>query len=212
MDKIATLVKEAEVRGVLAGLADAGHLKIASAEELEAFTEAVSGLLPDTEYDLNDVLNKTAEVLEYLESGEKLEKEAGEAEEIDQTAVMAAFGELSMMKMAGEIDEEAFAKEASRLTAMLEGAKALASKGTQAAKEIGSGSRIKSLMQSGKSTKARIKEFADNEMKPGKNVTDHLRALRKSTAKEVGKTVGLYGSGAAGAALGGKALYDKYKK
>lgn len=210
MNKIASLVKEAEVRGVLAGLVDGGHLKIASAEDLEALTEVVSGAVEGYDYDLNTILSKTAEVMEALEN-EGQDKEASE-DEVDETAVMAAFGELSMMKMAGEIDEESFEKEAANLKAIMEGAKAGAKSIGGKIKEIATGSRIKPLMDSVKSTKKRVGEFTEAGVKPSQDLLKHLKKVKGSTAKEVGKTVGLYGAAAGATGLGGKALYDKYKK
>ena len=109
MDKLAYLVKEAEVRGVLAGLVDTGHLKVASVEDIDAMAGAVSDMIEGTDYDLDTVLDKTAELIEYLNSDEYAQEEQEKtAGEIDETARMAAFGELSMMKMAGEIDEDSF--------------------------------------------------------------------------------------------------------
>ena len=239
MNKIAELVKEAEVRGVLAALVDGGHLKVASQEEFDALTEVVSASIDGYDHDLNTVLSKTAEVIEYLENGD-FEKEAGEAE-IDETAVMAAFGELSMMKMAGQIDEEAFAKEANKLQALLdfgrkavESTKGAAGRAFAGAKNVGK--EIKDAAVAGQArrghaavgeAKRNISDLSKFDTKSGnafeqalnKGFADKKIPYEQALAKGkrdrligVAKTTGLYGAGAAGTAVGGKALYDKYKK
>jgi hypothetical protein len=55
--------------------------------------------------------------------------EAGDRdEEINETAVMAAMGELAMAKMAGEISDEEFEKEALSIEGLVQGAKGLGKK------------------------------------------------------------------------------------
>ena len=225
MNKIASLVKEAEVRGVLAGLVDGGHLKIASVEDLEALTEVVSGAVEGYDYDLNTILSKTAEVIEYLEN-EGQDKEASE-DEVDETAVMAAFGELSMMKMAGEIDDETFEKEASKLTAVRDALAVAGSKAKGLGKKVLDTATGKNVIKefnnrkaSGQAIKTMEGKFRSAGIKPENLGADHhwnlnmasAKGMRKNDTKnivkEVGKTVGL--AGAAG--VSGKALYDKYKK
>lgn len=144
MEKIASLVKTAEVRGVMACLVDSDLVKVANAEDFDALTEAVSENLSE-DYNLDEVLNKTAEILDAVEaeagSGEQ-EKEASN-EDITEADVYAAYGELSMMKEAGEISEEDFEKEAASLQDLVQGAKNLGGKAyggdvAQVAKSFGS--------------------------------------------------------------------------
>lgn len=242
MDKIATLVKEAEVRGVLAGLVDAGHLKVASYEDLEALTSAVSSCL-DQNYDLDDVLSKTAEVLDYLENEDGIEKEAGE---IDETAVMAAFGELSMMKMAGQIDDETFAAAAEELGFQVKEAGAMADLLTgksggsaKAKKELanfpssfgGAAERanvtpmrgVPTVTKHTKVTKPSVGHTPPPsgkgpsaktlEMGAGSKASRAAKAFALRNPKAVMALKGLGGAAAlAGTAVAGKALYDKYAK
>lgn len=198
MNKIASLVKEAEVRGVLAGLVDGGHLKIASVEDLEALTEAVSGAVEGYDYDLDTILSKTAEVIEAMEDKGQ-DKEASE-DEVDETAVMAAFGELSMMKMAGEIDEDSFEKEASKLKAMLEGAKAV-------------GSKVKAAPGKAKEVAKKVKDTFTGKARDEYAMKGALEDgyLGKLKAKR-NQMIGARAAAAGATGLGGKALYDKYKK
>lgn len=205
MNKIASLVKEAEVRGVLAGLVDGGHLKIASVEDLEALTEAVSGAVEGYDYDLNTILSKTAEVIEAQEN-EGQDKEASE-DEVDETAVMAAFGELSMMKMAGEIDEDSFEKEASKLKAMLEGAKAVGSK------VKGAAAKAKELPGKAKDSAKNFKDTftgkaRDEYAMKGALEDGYLGKLKDKKNQMIGSRALVGGT----ALLGGNALYKKYKK
>ena len=108
MDKIAALAKEAEVRGVLAAYVDQGLLKVASAEGFDALSGAVAQNLSDSGYTIADI----ATVTDQLLAGAGNEKIAAELED---TARMAALGELLMKKMAGEIDTPTFAEEAAYL-------------------------------------------------------------------------------------------------
>ena len=216
MDKIATLVKEAEVRGVLAGLADAGHIKIASAEELEAYTEAVSGLIGDSEYDLDTVLGKTAEVIEYLESGEGIEKEAEEASAgaVDETAAMAAFGELAMQKIAGALDDEAFQTAVGELAELSpEMAKVAAGfgwdgKADTASEGFGAKNKVKGRKL--QDLKGLLKRRAAGEGVKDAAKGVNMKALAKLVRKG-GGTAALYAPAVA-AGIGAKALYNKYKK
>lgn len=112
MDKLA-FVKVAEVSGVVASLAENEIVKIASAEDFDAIVDAVASDLPNS-YGMDDVLAKTAEVMEYLYEngyGYDMEKEAGEFDEQD---ALAYIGELALAKEAGEISEAQFAKEANK--------------------------------------------------------------------------------------------------
>jgi len=129
MDKVA-MVKSAEVRGVLACLVDNELVKVAEEEEFDALAEVVAENLPE-EYTLEDVLDVTGKVMEALEGSEEEEEvveeeeepeevveeePVKEASEADNRAIMAAYGELSMAKEAGEITEDEFIKEANKLT------------------------------------------------------------------------------------------------
>ena len=70
MDKIA-MVKQAEVTGIIAGLVDTGFLKVASDDEFEALTTIVTDNISN-EYDLDDVLLKTAEVNAFLKTADMI--------------------------------------------------------------------------------------------------------------------------------------------
>lgn len=115
--KIAELTKQAEVNGVLAGLVDSGLIEVDTAEDFDKLAELVAGEL-DGEYTMEDVMAKTAEVIDALGAVDEdgLDKEAGEFGDIDETALLAAYGELTLLKEAGEISEEEFVKEAGTLS------------------------------------------------------------------------------------------------
>ena len=138
MDKLA-FVKVAEVSGVVASLAENEIVKIASAEDFDAIVDAVASDLPNS-YGMDDVLAKTAEVMEYLYEngyGDAMEKEAGEFDEQD---ALAYIGELALAKEAGEISEAEFAKEADALAQLIAGQRAPAVTKRNAAKNyVGSG-------------------------------------------------------------------------
>lgn len=118
MDKLA-MVKLAEVNGVIAGLVDEDLVKVASEDEFNALCDLVAENLDD-EYDMEDVLNKTAEVVELAEALEaEMEKEAGEAEEVDVNDILAAYGHLTLLKEAEEVDDQSYEEEAGKLKKML---------------------------------------------------------------------------------------------
>jgi hypothetical protein len=106
MDKIAQL-KHAEVAGVISGLIDGGYIKVASDEDFEALTGAVANSISN-DWDLNEVLDKTAEVMEYA------------SDDMDKTAeeqvhdALADFGYLVLMKEAEEISDEDFIEKAAK--------------------------------------------------------------------------------------------------
>lgn len=113
MDKIAQL-KHAEVAGVISGLIDGGYLKLASDQEFEALTDVVAGSVSD-QWDLNEVLNKTAEVVSYVEDG-GVEKTA-EEEFVD--SALAQYGYLCLAKEAEKISDEDFLKESANVKASI---------------------------------------------------------------------------------------------
>jgi hypothetical protein len=119
MDKLA-MVKLAEVNGVLAGLVDEGLIKISSDEEFDALSELVSDNLDD-EYDMDDILNKTAEVmqaadeLEEMMAGEDMEKSAEELIAEEVTPLLAEYGHLALLKEAEEITDQDYEEETGKL-------------------------------------------------------------------------------------------------
>lgn len=121
MYKIAEMTRDAEVRGVLACFVDGGHLKVASAEDFDVLSDAVSQAIGEEEYSVEKIAAVTDAVLEEAEYA-GTEKTA---EERHDTACMAAMGELLMMKVAGEVDDETFVKEANSLRGLWEGGKDL---------------------------------------------------------------------------------------
>ena len=142
MDKIAKAVRRAEVNGFVAGLIDSGIMKVANEEEAAVVADVIEEHLPE-DYDMEDAMAIAAEVVDALggeaEGGEVVEDEGYEDEdmvveasdrsgEVNETALMAAFGELSMAKMAGEISAEQFEKEAASLQGGINAVRDLASK------------------------------------------------------------------------------------
>ena len=113
MDKLAA-IKMAEVQGVLAALVDAELVKVASEEYFNKLAEVVIENLTD-DYDLNEVLEKTAAIIEAVnaEDAEPMEKEAEELDEVGQA--LRYHHELVLKKEAGEVSEDEFRKEAGRV-------------------------------------------------------------------------------------------------
>ena len=107
MDKLAA-IKMAEVQGVLAALVDAELVKVASEEYFNKLAEVVIENLTD-DYDLNEVLEKTAAIIEAV-NAEPMEKEAEELDEVGQALLY--HHELVLKKEAGEVSDEEFRKEA----------------------------------------------------------------------------------------------------
>ncbi len=62
MDKLAQVVKVAEVRGVTNFLIDTGAIKVASDDEFDALVSSVSQEIGDN-YTIDTIINKTAQVL-----------------------------------------------------------------------------------------------------------------------------------------------------
>lgn len=117
MQKFAHLVKTAEIRGVMAYLVDSEMVKVASEEDFDALVNEVADAIGDEQYDLNTVLNKTAEIIEGSQEKEPAQKEekTAETQELSKEDVEREIGKLTMSKMAGEISDEEFEKEASRI-------------------------------------------------------------------------------------------------
>ncbi len=114
MEKLAHLVKEAEVRGVLAGLVDGGLLKVASLEELEMLTQAVASSIEGYDYSLEDVLEKTAAVLKVAEEDE--------ANAQDEPTIEDVFNDLTELHSSGKIDDETYEAALHELSAILDAA------------------------------------------------------------------------------------------
>ena len=100
MQKFAHLVKTAEIRGVMAYLVDSEMVKVASEEDFDALVNEVADAIGDEQYDLNTVLNKTAELIGGEDSQEKV---ASEDEEL-----VAEIGALTLDKIAGRISDEEY--------------------------------------------------------------------------------------------------------
>jgi hypothetical protein len=227
MDKIAEQVKKAEVNGFVAGLVDTGILKVANDEELAIVADVIAENLPE-DYTMEDAMAVAAEVVDALEGGEGMTDEeaaalaAAEAEgtgegmvveasdkdEVNVTAAMAALGELSMAKEAGDISEEDFKKEAAPIQQMIRSvkrlpgnlaAKASAAKGNYADALTGNKKRIAFLEN-------RARKSSGKQLH---NIGQQLRDARKATTRA---RVGTAAAGAGTTAVGGKALYDKYNQ
>lgn len=144
MEKLAGLIKQAEVNAFVGALADTGFLKVANDEELAIVADAIAENLPE-DYTMEDALGIAGEVIEAMDEGEGEGEVAPEeevipededmvveacdkGEEINEAAAMAAMGELAMAKMAGEISEAEFEKEALSIESLLQGGKGLAQK------------------------------------------------------------------------------------
>lgn len=92
MYKLAQL-KEAEVRGVVAALVDNGVLAVDSPEQFEKVASDTAAMLDGYDYDINDV----AQAAQY-----SMQKTAS------ADAVTEAMGELTMHKLAGDINDDEF--------------------------------------------------------------------------------------------------------
>jgi hypothetical protein len=139
MDKVA-MVKQAEVNGVIAGLVDGGYVKLASEDDFNMVCEAVAGNVSD-EWDFNEVIEKTAAVMEEVNAiYEQIEAGAGAPEDLEKEAstdevdLLAAYGKLTLMKQAEEIDDETYQTEATKLQKAMAATKAGAGKAVDATK------------------------------------------------------------------------------
>jgi len=240
MEKIAQAVRMAEVNGFVAGLIDMGVIKVASEEEAAVIADVIEEHLPE-EYDMNDAMAIASDVVEALEGDEGAEPEAegdeegmvvqaSDYDEVDETALMAAYGELSMAKHAGDISDEEFEKEAKILDSFFRS-------GTQNARRVGKalasakaapGKAVKATKAGlGKVTgylKAGLKGSGIKDNAKLLNALNSKRNFKGSMAaknvssdlrKAIARTGVAYGgatAATAGAAYGGKKLYDKYKK
>jgi len=137
MDKIAKAVRRAEVNGFVAGLIDSGIMKVANEEEAAVVADVIEEHLPE-DYDMEDAMAIAAEVVDALggeAEGEGYEDEgyeddgmvveASDKSDVNMAAVMAAYGELTMAKEAGDISEGEFEKQAVTLKGIVGGAKNL---------------------------------------------------------------------------------------
>jgi hypothetical protein len=150
-------------------------------------------------------------------------------------------GELAMAKMAGEISDEEFEKEALSIEGLVQGAKGLGKKvytGFNSAKQdIGSVFKADSLrkgmtgMKDSREEMAGLKDLLAKKNKQRVNIggkdarkasmgnlpgygsaKKRQAAARLQALKGLGATGAAYGGAGAAAGLGGKALYDKYNQ
>jgi hypothetical protein len=221
MDKIA-MIKQAEVNGVLAALVEKELVKVADDEDFEALTGAIAGSLSE-DYDFEEVMDKTAAVMEEYyelvegaegaEGEEGHEKEAGEEgeAEYDERDIMAAYGELTLAKEAGDISEEDFEKEAAKVQQAWEAIKKAPAATGRFIRSGAKGEGVRSSAKNARFNSKRVKTF---EKKKGKGTAKGFRSQRaedrKDLAKALGRSGAVYG-GAAGTGVAGKKLYEKYK-
>ena len=260
MEKIA-MIKTAEVYGVMSSLVENGAVKVASESAFNSLTSIVANTIPGAEYSLEDVLSKTAEVLDEVQdmSEEELaelaavieaEEAAQEAEVIPEDLVdadpempkeasenenemdlKAQYGELAMAKVAGDISDEYFDKEASKILDALKGAKSFVGKGLKgegikdsvknlrssqglagqartAQKDLlGAAKKLKSQGYTGAASQ-RLKD-ATGAGKTKKMYQDLAFSDKKQVGRAVGRSAAAYGGAAAltgGAALGANRL------
>ena len=110
MDKIVELIKEAEVRGVLAAFVDAGLVKVAGQEAFDKLAAAVCRKLGEEDYTLEKVAQVTEAVLQHPGN-----QAVGSGAPAGKNDIRMQLGELMLSKAAGSIDSAAFVKEASAL-------------------------------------------------------------------------------------------------
>jgi len=248
MDKLAAEVRKAEVRGFVAALVDTGIIKCAE-DEVAVVEDIIEEHLPE-EYNMEDAMAIAADVVDALDANAEAEAEGGEVVDpelvgdpemvveasdktINKTAAMAAYGELSMAKEAGEITAEEFEKEALSLQGMLASARGGAKNAytgnigaglkTVGSKVTGAGQAVAARMPKTMAAASQVRAGLT-----GDGIKRNLSALKyqrshggtgmkaESLAKSrllgsVARTGAVYG-GVAGAGLGGKALYDKYNQ
>jgi hypothetical protein len=249
MEKLATAIKQAEVNGFVGALVETGIIKVANEEEQAVIADVIAEHLPE-DYAMEDALAVAADVVDALEDGaledeEVLVDEDGmvveasdSSPELNETALMAAYGELVMAKEAGEISAEDFEKEANAVTNMLRAGKG---------KVVGVGRAASSAMRNSlrtgmrrvrhgvANTKGRAQAAVGNTVDalkgnkkrldylhkrlataPGRGEASALAAQIDSANRAVGRTrmaagaVGVAGLGAGG--LGANALYNKYNQ
>lgn len=101
MNKFASQVKEAEVRGAMAAFVDAGLVKVANQYDFDELCDVVAD---NVGYDYD--LQKIAAVTEAALNGDGMNKYAAE-----NLAFKATLGDLLLMKTAGQIDNRTFVRE-----------------------------------------------------------------------------------------------------
>lgn len=224
MNKLAA--KQAEVRGALAALVDAGYVKVASENDFDVVADAVEQALPMLgNYDMTDVLSKTAEIMEEVyevygsgaldkrasdEDMEELEKIASEVSEQD---ILAAYGSLTLQKEAGDISEFEFAKEAGKLNTITDMMRGAGSKVTGGARSVGrqilKGLKGEGIRDSYKATRGRTAKLKGLSGAAKKSVIGARRHDRKDLLKALGRSGAVYGGGAAGVAGAYQAAKDR---
>ncbi len=138
MDKTAEILKIAEVEGALAGLIDAGQISFETQEDFDKVAEYVGSQLQE-DYDLNDMFEKVAEAftgaedVDTVDADEEIhfDKEAMDkiaedtgfdveelvkiASENTEAEIDGYMATLTMQKMAGEISEEEYNEDMTKL-------------------------------------------------------------------------------------------------
>jgi len=223
-EKLAGLVKIAEINGVMGALLENKIIKIASDEDYEIIAEAVAERLPE-DYDVDAMLAVVDEVMdEYaaLEDDaaeaaiaeEEAVKEASTKEEAtkeasDKTAepteedLLAMYGYLHLSKEAGEITEAQFKKEAGFIGTALGRMGRAAKKGLNP-KHVGS--RLKEQWGDARSWG----NMANQAKAKGNTVA--AGGARREQLKELlgmGRTVAPAAIAAGGGTLGLKALMNR---
>lgn len=126
MDKLAELMRAAEIRGVVSAFVDAGLVKVAGQEEFDSLVGSVCARLGDEKYDLKKVASITDALLAEQTGNQEADESQPDAasrqktaeEGMDKNVALmrnAALGELLQMKVAGKVDDAVFTKTAAEL-------------------------------------------------------------------------------------------------
>lgn len=184
MDKLAELVRDVEVRGVLGACVHSGVLPELSPEGFDKLAADVSAKIGDDEnYTIDsvmqaaaDVLNESAEKTASEASAEEGEEKTASDEDID-AAVHMALGEVFLQKLANEIDDETFVASTESI---LKEAADLKKEVKKVVKEV------KKSLPSAKEVKKIVIEGAKGK--------DIVKAVSKGDAKLLAKAMGRTGA------------------
>jgi len=199
MQKFAHLVKTAEIRGVMAYLVDSEMVKVASEEDFDALVNEVAEAIGDEQYDLNTVLNKTAEVIEGSQEEqpeqEAEEEKTAEEQDLSQEDAEREIGKLTMAKMANEISDEEYEEKIASVRGRV------AAKGRDYLDAV-----------TGRNVGRAASEYRDArrfaQARPGEATRAGQRDAGRQLAREVGRT----GAAAGGTGLAGYGAYRAARK
>lgn len=204
-------VKYQEIGGALTAFNHAGLIKVAE-EDLPLLCDAVFEKI-GSNYNLHDIANAVDEVIHEVQNGEPMYKQAAYDDTLDYRV---AIGDLTLMKIAGDINDYEYANGIDNLLKMAAGASSAAAaakdpgkvkKFFNGVKNVLSGKNYQESRKRVATAKKTLDGFTEDS-RAYKDVAKKLSKAKSGSRKELAKMLTGYGAIAGGV---GGAGYGGYK-